>query len=98
MKRLLLTNIKYSDDIKIVITKSGVILRQLTVDTGWAQNSALVPPGGGLWILRCCLYPASGKTQVFHLFVSLHHTNNSLENISVFLCHSTQLPKKKNYS
>jgi hypothetical protein len=93
---------------RLLLINSGVILRQLTVDTGWVQNTALVPPhrdvtwlmtvergANGPWVLGC-LYPASGKTQVFQLFLSLHHTNNRLENISVFLCPSTQLPQKKN--
>lgn len=81
---------------RLLLINSGVILRQLTVDTGWVQNTALVPPhrdvtwlmtvergANGPWVLGC-LYPASGKTQVFQLFLSLHHTNNRLKSISIF--------------
>jgi hypothetical protein len=38
----------------------------------------------------------SRETQVFHFLLSLHHTNNRLENISTFLFGPLQLSSKKN--
>jgi len=34
---------------------------------------------------RPCLYSASYKMQVFHFLLSLHHPNNHLENINIFV-------------